>query len=47
MDMLEEYAFKLHIKKSEKFKAQKYEPDEQLKQKDRELYDKLNQLKHY
>lgn len=42
MEMLEGYAFKMHFKKSEKFKAQKYEPDEKLKVKDKDLLDKLN-----
>ncbi len=41
------YAFKMHIKKTEKFKAQKYEPDEALKQKDKELFEILGKIKHY
>ncbi len=47
MEMLEGYAFKMHFKKSERYKAQKYEPDGKLKIKDKELYEKLNQIKHY
>ena len=39
--MLEDYALKLYTKKSEKYKAVKYQPDEQLKQKDKILFDKL------
>lgn len=34
MDMLETYALKLYYKKSEKYKPNKYEPDENLKDKD-------------
>lgn len=41
MEMLEGYAIRLFSKKQEKFKAQKYQPDENLKQKDKILYDKL------
>lgn len=47
MEMLESYALKLHFKKMEKYKAQKYEPDDKLKQKDKTLLEKMNQMKHY
>lgn len=37
MEMLGDYAFKIHWKKSEKFKAEKYDPDQKLKELDQEL----------
>jgi len=41
------YAFKMHVKKTDKFKAQKYEPDENLKEKDKDLFQKLSKIRHY
>jgi hypothetical protein len=47
MEMLETYAMKLYYKKSEKFKANKYEPDDNLKDKDKILLEKVTQIKHF
>ena len=38
LDMLEQYTFKIYLKKSEKYKVAKYEPDENLKDKDKTLF---------
>ena len=45
--MLENYAMKIHQKKNEKFQVEKYNPDQELKSKDKQLLDKLNQIKYY
>ena len=41
MEMLETYALKLYYKKSEKYKSKKYEPDDNLKHKDKILLEKV------
>ena len=44
LEMLEMYSLRFYSKKNEKFSAPKYEPDEELKQKDKILEDKYRQI---
>ncbi len=47
LDMLEDYSITFYSKKNDKYKPQKYQPDEQLKAKDKVLSEKLTQIRHY
>eukprot|EP00347_Sterkiella_histriomuscorum_P021818 403332657 len=47
LDLLENYAISFYSKKQEKYKPERYQPDEQLKIKDKELLDRLNKIRHY
>lgn len=46
-EMLEMYAFKMHVRKNEKFSAAKYAPDDELKEKDKELFGIMKKMRHY
>jgi hypothetical protein len=40
LSLLENYAISFFSKKNDKYKPQKYQPDETLKQKDKQLWEK-------
>ncbi|CDW80803.1 UNKNOWN [Stylonychia lemnae] len=47
LDLLENYAISFYSKKNDKYKPQKYQPDDSLKSKDKVLLEKLNKIHHY
>ncbi len=47
LDLLEQNSLNFYTKKNEKYRPEKYQPDDSLKQRDKLLYDKLSQIRYY